>query len=320
MDTEQLYLGAPPEEAIAALPEVRTTSNMEMGAARRLVIDRDKTAALAQRQGSRERVLTASVEVSSTITDRAFSTGFCSTHDPKYQRQADCNSRRSRSRRRAVRRALESIVKFGNRRAADDQPFGPAPAVTISFGLRPGVSLGTATSHIKGCRCLLRPPSDQLHRIGQGVRGIDEKPRPALFVAIGVVYRPRSPLRELHPPLTILRSAVCRFGRARHALALRQRAQHLLVCRPRVAGGPREEERDHANRLRARSRAPARQIAGRSDLRRVCDPLPSDHDDDHGGAARIVADRGRHGGRRGAAAPRPAVVGGLLVSSSSRSI
>ena len=47
------------------------------------------------------------------------------------------------------------------------------------------------------------------------------------------------------------------------------------------------------------------QDARRSDLRRLRDPVPADHDDDDGGAARRAADRARLGrGRRGAPAAR----------------
>src|SRR5262249_5723855 len=64
-----------------------------------------------------------------------------------------------------------------------------------------------------------------------------------------------------------------------------------------------QEERDHADRLRARGRAAARQVAERRDLRGMPDPLPSDHDDDDGGAPRRRADRaGLRRRRRGAPA------------------
>src|SRR6185312_16985230 len=49
------------------------------------------------------------------------------------------------------------------------------------------------------------------------------------------------------------------------------------------------EERDHDDRLRARRRAPSRQVSGRSDLPGLPAALPSDHDDDDGSAARRVA-------------------------------
>ena len=57
-------------------------------------------------------------------------------------------------------------------------------------------------------------------------------------------------------------------------------------------------------------------IAARSDLRRLPDPLPADHDDHHGGAAGRGC-RSRSGYGAGGEARRPlglAVVGGLVFS------
>ena len=77
------------------------------------------------------------------------------------------------------------------------------------------------------------------------------------------LHRARRALRELHPPADDpVGAALGRPRRAGDAVAVRQRAEHLLVRRPDHADRHRQEERHHADRLRARSRAAARQVAG----------------------------------------------------------
>jgi hypothetical protein len=61
------------------------------------------------------------------------------------------------------------------------------------------------------------------------------------------------------------------------ATSLLKVAIALSACRDR------EEERDHADRLRARAGARSWEVAEGSDLRRLHHPLSADHDDDDGG-------------------------------------
>ena len=81
------------------------------------------------------------------------------------------------------------------------------------------------------------------------------------FIAIGVVYIVLGMLYESYiHPITILSGLPsAALGGLADAVAVRQRAEHLLVRRPDPADRPRDEERDHADRLRARRRAPAQQ-------------------------------------------------------------
>ena len=188
---------------------------------------------------------------------------------------------------------------------------GQLPAVSISFGLQPGrVARRGHRSRQPGGRGSVLPATVTTSFQGSAkvFQAVADEPRPAaLRRHRRRLHRARHALRELHPSAhDSLRPAVGRPRRARHAVAVRQRAEHLLVRRPDHADRHREEERDHADRLRARGRAPARQDADRSDLRRLPHPLPSDHDDDDGGAARRAADRARlRRRRRSAAAARP---------------
>ena len=166
---------------------------------------------------------------------------------------------------------------------------GQLPAVTISFGLAPGASLGDVLTRVQKVADETLP---------EGVSGAFQGAAKAfesslgnlavlLVIAIMVVYIVLGILYESYiHPLTILSGpAVGGVRRAGHADGLPDGSEHLRVRRHDHADRHRREERDHADRLRARGRA-RRQEAGRSDLRRLPDPLPADHDDDDGGAAR----------------------------------
>jgi multidrug efflux pump subunit AcrB len=142
---------------------------------------------------------------------------------------------------------------------------------------------------------------------GESVSELARQPRRAAgHRRHGRLHRAWHPLRELHSPADdSLRSAVGRVRRARHADPVPHGPEHLRVRRHDHADRHRREERDHADRLRARSGARRQEAAG-CDLRRMPDPLPADHDDDDGGPARRGADRARVRGRwRSAAAARP---------------
>src|SRR6185295_13095212 len=161
-----------------------------------------------------------------------------------------------------------------------------------------------------------RPRSRRSHAAGNGERpvpgrgeGVPELARQPRRAARdrgdGGLHRARDPLRELHPPADdSLGPAVGGVRRAGDADRLPHGPEHLRVRRHDHADRHRREERDHADRLRARSGARG-QEGGRSDLRGLPDPLPADHDDDDGGAAGRGADcGGLRRRRRSAAAAR----------------
>ena len=96
--------------------------------------------------------------------------------------------------------------------------FGQLPAVNISFGLKPGVSLGTAIDHVNQVAKQVLPATvtTTLPGIGEGVPGVAVEPQPpVLHCHRRRLHRARDALRELHPSdHDSVRSPV---GRARRA-------------------------------------------------------------------------------------------------------
>ena len=209
----------------------------------------------------------------------------------------------------------------GGRRPSVDQPLRAAAVGVAVVRSAPGrVARRGDGARQGGGRS--RPSGhhhDELRGLSEGVRRIDAQSRPAAVRGDRRrLHRPRRALRELRPPdHDSFGAAFGRSRRAGHAVSLRQRAEHLLIRRTDHADRHREEERDHADRFRPRRRASASHGADRRHLRRLRHPLPSDHDDDDGGAAWRAADRARatdRAARRGVLS-----VWRLLAVSSSRS-
>ena len=150
---------------------------------------------------------------------------------------------------------------------------GQLPAVTISFNLRPGASLGEAVDKINAIARQTLPAT--ITTSFQGTAQAFESSLSGLWLLLrrghpGDLHRPRHPVRELHPPdHDPVRSAVGRLRRAADADALPCRAEHLRLRRRHHADRHRQEERHHADRLRARRAAHRRQGGARSDLRRL---------------------------------------------------
>ena len=185
---------------------------------------------------------------------------------------------------------------------------GQFPAVTLSFNIAPGASLGEAVKAIEQVKLELDlPPSVQggFQGAAQAFRASLSNQLLLILAAVVAVYIVLGVLYEsyIHPVtiLSTLPSAGMGALLALHAHAhrsVRDRAdRHYSVDRHRA------QERDHDDRLRARGRAPARHAAARRDLSGVPAALPADYHDDAGRAARRVAARAQHRRRRGAAAP-----------------
>ena len=101
------------------------------------------------------------------------------------------------------------------------------------------------------------------------------------------LHRARRALRELHPPdHDPVHAAVRGSRRDPRPAPVANRPQHHRPHRHHPLDRHREEERHHDDRLRPRRRAQRGQVAGRRDLPGVPAPLPADHDDDDGRAAR----------------------------------
>ena len=229
-----------------------------------LVIDRDKAAAVGLNATIIQNSLYDALgpKWSSTIYGNTAQYARPASSSIRNIRAPPTRCRRWRSRHAERHRSCrsQSVVQF--KETVGPQSInhsGQLPSVSVSFGLKPGVSLGAATAHVKQVADRLLPPN--ITTSFEGSAKVFQQSMTnlglLLFIAIGVVYIVLGALYESYiHPLTIL-SGLPSAGprRARHAVSLRQRAEHLLVRRPGDADRDREEERDHADRLRARRRA-----------------------------------------------------------------
>jgi len=212
-DTGELYAWADRfQKSVAALPSVQdVSSDLEIKSPRvRLVIDRDKAAALAL---DPTRISTAlyggfGPRWSSTIYGDVAQYRVLLELDPRYQEHVSALRSVSFKSTQGVMVPLESVVS--TREDLSPQTVnhsGQLPAVAISFGLRPGVALGDAVDAIRREAAARLPPTMTLRFEGTA-KAFEESIRNLgllLFVAIGVVYIVLGMLYEsfVHP-LTIL--------------------------------------------------------------------------------------------------------------------
>ncbi|MES1255184.1 MAG: efflux RND transporter permease subunit [Acidobacteriota bacterium] len=212
-DPQELYKWATPlRAAIARLPEVRDVSDdMEMKSPRvNLVLDRDKAAAVGLKAAD---VLGALYDGfgpkwSSTIYGPQAQYRVLLELAPEYQSHMDSLAQVTFKTTNGKLVPLESVVRY--RETVGPQSInhsGQLPSVSISFGLRPGAALGTATTAIRQLANGLLPPtvttafqgSAKLFETSMRNMGL------LLFVAIGVVYIVLGMLYESYVhPITIL--------------------------------------------------------------------------------------------------------------------
>jgi HAE1 family hydrophobic/amphiphilic exporter-1 len=212
-DPQELYKWATPlAAAIARLPEVRDVSDdMEMKSPRvNLVLDRDKAAAIGLNAAD---VLGALYDGfgpkwSSTIYGPQAQYRVLLELAPQYQAHMDSLAQVSFKTTDGLLVPLESVVRY--KQTVGPQSInhsGQLPSVSISFGLRPGAALGTATTAIRQLADGMLPPtvttafqgSAKLFETSMRNMGL------LLFVAIGVVYIVLGMLYESYVhPITIL--------------------------------------------------------------------------------------------------------------------
>jgi HAE1 family hydrophobic/amphiphilic exporter-1 len=214
MNTDDLYEWAPKlEAAIAAeVPEVQDVStDMEMKSPRiNLVIDRDKSAAVGLNATLIQNSLYDALgpKWSSTIYANTAQYRVLVELDPKYQGAADSLEKVAFRNPQGMLIPLESVVTF--KETVGPQSInhsGQLPSVSVSFGLKPGVSLGTATAHVKQVADRILPPIISTSFEGQAKVFQQSMNNLALllFIAIGVVYIVLGALYESYiHPLTIL--------------------------------------------------------------------------------------------------------------------
>src|ERR1700730_15530629 len=103
---------------------------------------------------------------------------------------------------------LQSVVDFQETVGPQSMnPRGPLPSVSVLFDLRPGVSLGAATAHVKQVADRLLPPTISTSFEGQAKVFQQSMSNLGLllFIAIGVVYIVLGALYESYiHPITIL--------------------------------------------------------------------------------------------------------------------
>jgi HAE1 family hydrophobic/amphiphilic exporter-1 len=214
VNTDELYQWGPRlEQAVMQeVSEVQDVStDMEIKSPRiDLVINRDKTAAVGLNATELENALYDGLgpKWSSTIYGATTQYRVLLELDPKYQLEADSLRKVAFKSPAGNLVPLESVVDF--KETVGPQSInhsGQLPSVSLSFGLRPGVSLGAATAHVKQVADRMLPPtitssfegSAKVFQQSMNNLGL------LLFVAIGVVYIVLGALYESYiHPITIL--------------------------------------------------------------------------------------------------------------------
>jgi len=175
-----------------------------------LVIDRDKAAAVGLNATTIANALSTGLgpRWSTTIYGARSQYRVLMELDPKYQEQADSLKRLSFKTPAGALVPLESVVRFKETVGPQSvNHVGQLPAVSVSFSLRPGVSLGAAVNHVTQVAKRVLPPT--VSTSFQGTAKVFQASMTnlglLLFVAIGVVYIVLGMLYESYiHPLTIL--------------------------------------------------------------------------------------------------------------------
>ncbi len=213
LNNDDLYRWAPIlEDAIRQLPEVQEASdNLEIKSPRvDLVINRDKTAAVGLDPTQIETALNAGLgpKWSSTIYGPRSQYKVLLELAPQYQAQADTLQQLGFKTPRGALVPLESVVGFKETVGPNSvNHMGQLPAVSISFSLRPGISLGAAVDRITQTARTVLPAT--VTTSFQGSAKVFQQSLTnlnlLLFIALGVVYIVLGMLYESYiHPLTIM--------------------------------------------------------------------------------------------------------------------
>ncbi len=297
LNTDELYEWAPRLEAAIAqqVPEVQDpSSDLEVKSPRiDLVMDRDRAAAVGLDASQIQNALYDGLgpKWSSTIYGPTTQYRVLLELDPKYQTQADSLRKIAFKTPAGALVPLDSVVSF--KETVGPQSInhsGQLPSVSVSFGLRPGVSLGTATAHVKQVADALLPAT--ITTSFEGSAKVFQQSMTnlglLLFIAIGVVYIVLGALYESYiHPLTILSGlpsaglgaliTLWFFGNELNIYSFVGLVMLIGIVKKNAImqiDFALEAERQHG-------KSPAEAIS-----RGLPHPLPADHDDDDGGAAR----------------------------------
>jgi HAE1 family hydrophobic/amphiphilic exporter-1 len=213
-DTDQLYTWSQRLSTAmeTEIPEIQDVSNnLEIKSPRvNLVIDRDKAAAVGLNATQIQNSLSAGFgpKWSSTIYSATTQYKVLLELDPKYQEYADSLDKLSFKTARGGLIPLPAVVSVQETVGPQSiNHSGQLPAVNVSFGLRPGISLGTAVDRIRDVAANLLPATVTIAFEGSA-KVFQESTKNLgllLFVAIGVVYIVLGALYESYiHPITIL--------------------------------------------------------------------------------------------------------------------
>jgi HAE1 family hydrophobic/amphiphilic exporter-1 len=213
-DTDQLYTWAQRLSTAmeTEVPEIQDVSNnLEIKSPKvNMVIDRDKAAAVGLNATQIENALSAGFgpKWSSTIYSATTQYRVLLELDPKYQQYADSLDKLSFKTPRGALIPLPAVVS--TKETVGPQSInhsGQLPSVNVSFGLRPGISLGAAVEGIRRVASGMLPPTVTIAFEGSA-KVFQESTKNLgllLFVAIGVVYIVLGALYESYiHPITIL--------------------------------------------------------------------------------------------------------------------
>ena len=167
------------------------------------------------------------------------------------------------------------------------------PAVTLSFDVREGASLGDAVAAVQQAETDIGMPATIIGAYSGDAaefqRSLAAEPW-LILAAVIVIYIVLGVLYEsfIHPDHHPLHAAFSRHRRLAGADVFGKRSVRRGPGGDRAADGHREEERHFGGRFRARGRTRAGLVAGGSRHRSLRAAVPADHDDDGGGFAGLV--------------------------------
>ena len=214
LDHDELYAWGPKvEQAITnEVSEVQDVStDMEMKSPRvDLTIDRDKAAAVGLNATQIENTLSTGFGSTwvSTIYGPASQYRVLLELKPEYQSRTDSLKSVAFKAPSGDVIPLESVVKYTSSVGPQSiNHSGQLPSVSVSFGLKPGISLGQATAHVKEVADRILPAT--ISTSFEGSAKVFQQSMSnlglLLFVAIGVVYIVLGALYESYVhPITIL--------------------------------------------------------------------------------------------------------------------
>ena len=213
LNYDELYAWAPRlEEAMAQVPEVQDVSdNMELKTPRvSMTIDRDKAAALGLNATQITQTLSDGFgqRLVGTIYGDRTQFRVLLEIDPKYQERPESLQKISFRTPSGGLVPLEQVMSIKEDVGPQSvNHFGQLPAVSISFGLKPGASLGGAIDHINQAAKRVLPATVTTSL--QGSAKVFQQSLSNLsllfFIAVGVVYIVLGMLYESYiHPITIL--------------------------------------------------------------------------------------------------------------------